>query len=119
MPLNINDTMGFFSFTTAKHEAVERANPSLGVAESAFVRRLNERVNNGVLANEHYRELVRELLAHRTLTQRTESPRLMLPPDVHPWARDLTRSWVEEVKGRGYDVIGDLEDLLGGMFGGR
>jgi hypothetical protein len=91
---------------------VERVNPSLGVPETALVRRINLRAN-AVISPPVYRPLVRELLAHRTLSQRTESPRLMLPPDVHPWARDLTRSWVEEVKGRGYDVIGDLDDLLG------
>ena len=91
---------------------VERVNPSLGVPETALVRRINLRAN-AVVSPPVYRPLVRELLAHRTLSQRTESPRLMLPPDVHPWALDLTRSWVEEVKGHGYDVIGDLDDLLG------
>lgn len=91
-----------------------RVNPSLGVPETALVRRINERVNNGVLANEDYRQLVRELLAHRTLSARTGSARLALPPDVRAWASDLCDTWVEVLAGRGYDVVGDLADLRPG-----
>jgi hypothetical protein len=90
---------------------VERANPSLGVAESAFVRRLNERVNGGVLPNENYRELVRELLAHRTLSRRQDAVRLRLPPDVRTWAVELSEKWVADLSSRGYDLVGDWEDL--------
>jgi hypothetical protein len=90
----------------------QRVNPSLGVPETALMRRINRRAN-AVVSPPVYRPLVRELLAHRTLSQRTESPRLMLPPEVHPWAQELTRAWVEEIKGRGYSVIGDLDDLVG------
>jgi hypothetical protein len=56
---------------------------------------------------------VRELLAHETLSRRVRSPRLALPPDAHPWATALQESWTEEIRRRGYDVIGDLDDLRG------
>lgn len=91
---------------------VERVNPSLGVPETALIRRINRAVN-GELDSSTYRPLVRELLAHQTLSRRTRSPRLALPPDVHPWARDLQTAWVEEIRARGYDVVGDLADLTG------
>jgi hypothetical protein len=90
----------------------ERVNPSLGVPETALIRRIN-RAANEELEPAYYRPLVRELLAHQTLSRRTESPRLALPPDVHPWASDLEESWIEEIQRRGYDVIGDLDDLRG------
>lgn len=90
----------------------ERANPSLGVPETALLRRINIRANQ-VIEPPTYRPLVRELLAHRTLSRRSESPRLTLPPDVLPWVQDLALSWVEEIKARGYDVVGDLADLVG------
>ena len=77
----------------------DRANPSLGVPETALVRRINKRVNDGVLAGEDYRQFVRELLAHRTLSRRTGSPRLGLPDDVRAWAVDLSESWIEELAG--------------------
>lgn len=89
----------------------DRANPSMGVPETVLVRRVNQRVNNGVLANEDYRQLVRELLAHRTLSRRTGSPRLALPPDVRDWAIDLSESWIEALAAKGYDVVGALDEL--------
>ncbi|MGZ6764042.1 MAG: hypothetical protein ACXVEH_11710 [Nocardioides sp.] len=91
----------------------ERANPSLGVPETALLRRINRSVNR-VLEPPDYRPLVRELLAHQTLSRRTASPRLALPPAVHPWAQDVCRSWVREIEARGYSVCGDLTDLVGG-----
>ncbi len=90
----------------------ERANPSLGAPETALVRRINRAANRELNPGD-YRPLVRELLAHQTLSRRTRSPRLALPPDVHPWATEVTRSWVAEIERRGYDVVGDLHDLAG------
>jgi hypothetical protein len=90
----------------------ERTNPSLGAPETALVRRIN-RAANRRLNPADYRPLVRELLAHQTLSRRTGSPRLALPPDAHPWVRELTAAWVAEIERRGYDVIGDLHDLAG------
>lgn len=89
----------------------DRANPSMGVPETVLVRRINEEVNDGALAGEDYRELVRELLAHRTLSRRSGSPRLGLPPDVRTWAVELSESWIEELTARGYDVVGSLDEL--------
>lgn len=90
----------------------ERANPSLGAPETALLRRVN-RAANRELNPSDYRPLVRELLAHQTLSKRTRSPRLALPPDAHPWTQAITRSWIAEVEERGYDVVGDLHDLVG------
>jgi hypothetical protein len=90
----------------------ERANPSLGVPETTLVRRLN-RAANQELEPADYRPLVRELLAHNTLSRRSDSPRLALPPDLHPWVSEVTASWAAEIEKRGYDVIGDLHDLVG------
>jgi hypothetical protein len=88
-----------------------RDNPSMGVPETALIRRINERVNNGVLANEDYRQFVRELLAHQNLSRRRDSPRLMLPPDVRAWAEQLSETWIQVLADKGYDVVGSLDDL--------
>ena len=93
--------------------AAERLNPSLGVPETALIRRINRR-SNAELAPAAYRPLVRELLAHQTLSRRAGSTRLALPPDLHAWAQGISASWVEEIQRRGYDVVGELADLLGG-----
>jgi hypothetical protein len=88
-----------------------RTNASLGVAEAAVVRRLNEQVD-GVVPNHHYRAIVREALVHQNLSRDRRSARLSVPPDVWTWAVDLSRTWVTELALRGYDVVGDLDDLL-------
>ena len=90
----------------------ERHNPSLGVPETTLLRRVNRRAN-AELAPADYRPLVRELLAHQTLSRRTRSPRLALPPDLHPWVHQLSADWIAELQRRGYDVVGDLGDLVG------
>ena len=90
----------------------DRANPSLGAPETALIRRINRAANRD-LAPAHYRPLVRELLAHQTLSRRRGSPRLSLPPEEYPWVHDLQQSWVDAVAERGYDVVGDLGELLG------
>ncbi|UUZ61013.1 hypothetical protein [Nocardioides sp. B-3] len=90
----------------------ERANPSMGVPETALLRLINKRVTP-VVDPPDYRPLVRELLAHRTLSQRTKSARLALPPATHEWVQELSRTRVEEIEKRGYDVVGDVADLIG------
>ena len=85
----------------------ERVNPSLGVPETALIRRINRSANR-VLEPADYRPLVRELLAHQTLSRRVPSPRLALPPDVRPWVAEREAAWVAEIERRGYDVVGDL-----------
>jgi hypothetical protein len=95
----------------ALSDARRRANPSLGANETALIRRINERVNDGVLVGDDYRLLVRELLAHRTLSQRRRTARLGLPDDVRAWAVAVSEAWIEELGAQRYDVAGDLDDL--------
>lgn len=90
----------------------ERSNPSLGVPETALIRRVNAAAN-AELPPRHYRPLVRELLAHRTLSARTETPRLGLPPEHADWVAEVQEAWIDAVAERGYDVVGDLADLRG------
>ena len=101
---------GLFGIDPAEFTPTERANASLGPAESTMVRRLNTRLNN-VLDGYGYRRFVREIVVHQHLSRR-DSPRLALPPEVHDWASGLARSWVSELALRGYDVVGDLDDLI-------
>jgi hypothetical protein len=88
-----------------------RTNPSLGVAEAAVVRRLNEQVAE-LVPNHHYRAIVREALVHQHLSADRQSAPLSVPRDVWEWAAQLSRQWVAELALRGYDVVGDLDDLL-------
>ncbi len=89
--------------------AATRVNASLGVPESGLLRRFNLAALEHVPPDD-YRDLVRELMVHRTLAER-DSPRLGLPADVHTWASGLCEAWIEEIGTRGYDVVGDLAEL--------
>lgn len=94
----------------------ERSNASLGVAEAALLRRLNQAVRSSV-PNRLYRPLVREHLVHRTLALRPvgdapDSPRLGVPAATWAWTEELSRAWVLELNRRGYAVTGDLEELV-------
>ena len=91
----------------------ERANASMGVPETTLVRQINRRFSK-VVTPADYRPLVRELLAHQTFARRTDSPRLALPPAEHARVQAISTSWVEELSRRGYQVEGDLADLIGG-----
>lgn len=95
---------------------VDRSNPSLGVAETTLIRRINQATSR--LEGTDYRPLVRELLAHRTLARRPDAIRLGLPKDAYVWARGLSDAWIEEIRIRGYQVVGDIEDLRGADWPG-
>ena len=91
-----------------------RANPSLGGPETGLLRRVNRAVNP-VLDPADYRPLVRELLAHQTLSRRTTSPRLTLPPSLGPWVNELELTWADDLATRGVHVVGALSELVGSV----
>ena len=71
-----NGSPALFGIDPTEFTPSEKANTSLGVPESAMVRRLNLRLNDA-LPNHHYRPLVREMVVHRNLSRRPGSPRLV------------------------------------------
>ncbi len=97
----------------------DRTNAGLGVTETALIRLINTRVDR-TLPDIKYRFLVREVLAHRQLaerTTRTGSARLILPPDDRGWVEQLTDEWIETLTQAGYGVTGDLAEMRGAVTG--
>jgi hypothetical protein len=86
----------------------ERANPSMGVAETELVRRMNFEVQ--AMAPEFYDPLVRKVLAEEVLGG--GDLRLMLPTGRMDWVTKRSRQLIDELKFAGYPVEGDLEDLM-------
>jgi hypothetical protein len=87
---------------------IERANKSMGVAETELVRRMNFDVQG--MAGEAYDPLVRRLLAEEILGG--QSPKLVLPPGRMDWVMQRSRQLIEELAKAGYPVEGDLEELM-------
>jgi hypothetical protein len=86
-------------------------NVSIGISETAMLRKLNLRLRRAGLDSDQYRSLVRQLMVHETLAQRTKMIKATLPPEAFPWANQVTDEWVEWIEGSGIDVIGDVEEL--------
>ncbi|MDQ3615369.1 MAG: hypothetical protein M3393_01825 [Actinomycetota bacterium] len=88
-----------------------RANPSMGVAETALVRRLNRLLRGSDLTREDHRILVKDMLVQHNLAHRADKRKGTLPPRLYPWAREVVDEWVDWVEGASIDVVGDLREL--------
>jgi hypothetical protein len=86
-------------------------NTGLGVAEIELVRRINDR-RDSALSQAEYERAVKGLLAHDTLARRTATRRFGLPKRLFDDVVELSRQWVEQLREAGYDVVGDLADLI-------
>jgi hypothetical protein len=85
-----------------------RSNPSMGVVETELVRRMN--VDLGALQGSDYDRLVRVLLAERILGR--QSAPLTLPAKHLAWVEQRSAQLVKELRESGYDVVGDLDELI-------
>ena len=89
----------------------DRENVSIGIAETALLRKLNRRLKRAGLPGDDYRRIVRQLMVHETLAHRKDMTRATLPPVAYPWAEEVAEEWIEWVKGSGIHVVGDVEEL--------
>ena len=85
------------------------ANASLGMPEVELLRRINERT--GELPRWFYMRRVKAPLAQRALQERSAAGRLVLPAEQLSWARAEAQRVVTGIRGAGYDVIGELDEL--------
>ena len=88
-----------------------RRNPSLGAVEAELLRRLNERLDES-LPWPRYRQLVKRLLAEQILVAERSADRLWLNAEQAAWAEERSRGILEQIKAGGYDVVGDLAELV-------
>lgn len=89
----------------------ERGNPSMGVAETALIRKLNRRLRRTGFSKDDHAALVKDLLVHDTLSHRQGMSRATLPPGLFPWADRIAEEWIEWVEGSGVHVVGDVAEL--------
>lgn len=95
---------------TGMPEQVSRRNESLGLAEAEAMRRISaELQNDDVTAST--RRLLKGWFVENILRS-SDPERIVLPPSAYPWVLERSRRMVDEISGRGYQVIGDLEHLV-------
>jgi hypothetical protein len=90
---------------------VRRANESLGTAEAELLRRINARVAAEVRPVTYVR-WVKNFVAREVLEPRPDQRKFALPEEEHTWLRPRAEEICRFLDGRGYDVVGDLADLL-------
>jgi hypothetical protein len=88
-----------------------RPNASLGMPEIEFLRRLNQALPQDV-PDWFYMWNVKEAVAHQALAARPRHARLVLPADREAWAKEQAEILVAGLGGSGYDLIGDLDELV-------
>lgn len=89
--------------------SVTATNPSLGAAEIALLRAVNEALGHRLSPGDRNR-LVKREWAEGLLASR-DSPRPRTPADLHELLAVPTQAWVDEVRAAGYAVHGDPGDL--------
>ncbi|TDD81828.1 hypothetical protein [Actinomadura rubrisoli] len=87
------------------------ANPSLGLAETQYLLRINRALDERV-GWPVYNDEVKHFLAQETLAARPAPTRLGLPSEHVPWATERAVETVEDLRAARYDVVGDLYDLI-------
>ena len=84
-------------------------NTSVGVAEAEVLRRLNTGLD-GRLNERQYRRAV--MLGVKPALAARRSRRIALPQEDYGWVTNRATAMVDGLRGRGYAVTGDLDDLL-------
>lgn len=90
---------------------VKRSNESLGTAEAEFLRLLNAQLADTMPWPE-YRDRVKRGLVRRALSPGAKSRPIQLPPELTSWAAKTSTEMAEEIKSRGYQIVGDVADLV-------
>jgi hypothetical protein len=88
-----------------------RENPSLGLAEAEFLRRLNEALPDQ-MPRWFYTWNIKRILANDVLSAQPPQARLALPPERHAWAREQSEILVAGLRESKYHIVGDLDELL-------
>src|SRR5215475_9108352 len=87
-----------------------RPNSSLGIAETEFLRRLNQALPDEV-PDWFYMWNVKEAVAHQALAARPPGERLALPASRDTWAKGRAEELIAALGDSGYDLVGDLDEL--------
>ncbi len=91
--------------------SVTMPNESLGVVEIETLRRVNELIPADV-PRPQLQTMVKQVFAEGVLAARHDMQKFAPPPDVHPWVVERGTVMVEQLRTSGYDVVGDLDELL-------
>ncbi|OLT31370.1 hypothetical protein BJF79_37370 [Actinomadura sp. CNU-125] len=87
-------------------------NPSLGLAETQWLLRLNRALDRELVGWHVHNAEVKLNLAQGVLAARPSPAKTVLPAEHLPWATELAVDTVERLRAARYDVVGDLYELI-------
>lgn len=91
---------------------VSRPNESLGIAQAELLRRVNVALGDRLPhARAGHSRIAKAYFARQVLAPQG-GRRPVLPPTLDEWCRDTSQAMVERLAAGGYDVVGDLNDLV-------
>jgi hypothetical protein len=88
----------------------DRANQSLGVAETQLIRQLNRRLGRATRREASYDALIRKMLEQDQLGSRRSAP-VRLPPAHYDWVEQASERWIDYLQQSGVHLVGDVDDL--------
>jgi hypothetical protein len=88
-----------------------RSNESLGAVEAELMRRVNPRISDEIRGPREVPVWVRDYLGHTVLVPRGRERFSVSPQRAHE-LREKSREAVREIEAAGYDVVGDLKELI-------
>lgn len=99
--------------TTGMDRDSRRPNESLGIAEVEVMRRMHAAASSGERDFDLSR-LAKGFFARQVVMPAGSGDPFVITPKMHAWALERGAATVAELRSRGYDVIGDLDDLRPG-----
>ncbi|MFE0749151.1 sulfotransferase family protein [Gordonia sp. NPDC058843] len=91
---------------------VPSLNSSLSAAQAEFLRELNRRLQPEVVEWRRYERIIKGQLIGEILFEAPSGPPQGLSDKSREWAAGESRRMVAAVREAGYDVVGDLDDLV-------
>ncbi len=85
------------------------SNETVGVAATEVIRRVNERLGHRLNQRQHDKVIKRTLV--HGLAKISEPVRFTLPEEELPWITVRAEEMIATIRGRGYQVVGDLDEL--------
>lgn len=89
---------------------VPRDNTAMGVVETEFLRRFNASAGK-TLAYEHG-PVINNLVGQRLLANRSGKQPIRIPRQHNDWITERSTQLITQIRGSGYDIVGDLDELL-------